>query len=45
MQAGMQAGNQAEFQKLAVDRNIQFLLCIAKVLHCFSNFNAFAMLF
>ena len=34
-----------EILKLAVDRNIQFPLYLAEVLHFFSNFGAFIMLF
>ena len=33
------------FKKLAVNQNIQFFRCLAKVQHCFSKFNAFLMIF
>ena len=44
-QAGwlMKFGRGLKFQKLAVDQNIPF--SAFKVVHCFSNFDAFIMLF
>ena len=34
-----------KFLKLAVDQNIIFSLCLAKLLHCFSYFDAFITFF